>query len=193
MLRSLVHIFIFQSLFMFLFLNLLFEPDPYSIEYLLVTIGFDTPENEPVKVWGYGVLGIAQLSPSPRRGSTGPVNTPQVTAMLRKDMPAVREAVGKADVILFSKKGCSFCVHATAILDENKIDYTMFYPEGQDVSDLKTWLFTRPQEEDYGAGRQAKLWRACSRLYRRRFLKVNIHFALFLKIYYYNLLHHFRL
>jgi glutaredoxin len=60
--------------------------------------------------------------------------------MLQKDMPAVREAVGKADVILFSKKGCSFCVHATAILDENKIDYTMFYPEGRDVSDLKTTL-----------------------------------------------------
>ena len=31
MLRSLVHIFIFQSLSMSIFLNLLFEPDPYIV------------------------------------------------------------------------------------------------------------------------------------------------------------------
>ena len=35
-----------QELSMFLFLNLLFEPDPYSNEYLLAKIGVDTAENE---------------------------------------------------------------------------------------------------------------------------------------------------
>ena len=33
-----------------LFLDLLFEPDSYSNEYLLATFGFDTAENEPCKV-----------------------------------------------------------------------------------------------------------------------------------------------
>ena len=32
------------------FLNLLFEPDPYSNEYLPANIGVDTAENEPLKV-----------------------------------------------------------------------------------------------------------------------------------------------
>ena len=50
MLRSLVQIFIFQSLSMSLLLNLLFEPDPYSNEYLLAGIGVDAAENEPLKV-----------------------------------------------------------------------------------------------------------------------------------------------
>ena len=31
-------------------LNLLFEPDSYSNEYLLAKFGFDTAENEPLKV-----------------------------------------------------------------------------------------------------------------------------------------------
>ena len=35
---------------MSLFLNLLFETDSYSNEYLLAKIGFDTAENEPCKV-----------------------------------------------------------------------------------------------------------------------------------------------
>ena len=33
-----------------LLLNLLFEPDSYSNEYLIVNFGFDTAENEPCKV-----------------------------------------------------------------------------------------------------------------------------------------------
>ena len=44
---------------MSLFLNLLFEPDSYSNEYLLFSIymylvakfGFDTAENEPLEIW----------------------------------------------------------------------------------------------------------------------------------------------
>ena len=40
----------FQSLSMSLFLNLLFEPDSYSNEYFLAKFGFDTAENEPLKV-----------------------------------------------------------------------------------------------------------------------------------------------
>ena len=47
LLRSLVQIFIFQFLSMSLFLNLLFETDSYSNEYLLAKFGFDTAENEP--------------------------------------------------------------------------------------------------------------------------------------------------
>ena len=35
-----------------LFLNLLFETDSYSNEYLLAKIGVDTAENEPLEVWG---------------------------------------------------------------------------------------------------------------------------------------------
>ena len=50
MLRSLVQIFIFRSLSMSLFLNILFETDSYSNEYLLAQIGVDTAENEPLKV-----------------------------------------------------------------------------------------------------------------------------------------------
>ena len=37
---------------MSLFLNLLFETDSYSNEYLLAKIGVDTAENEPLGVWG---------------------------------------------------------------------------------------------------------------------------------------------
>ena len=37
---------------MSLFLNLLFETDSYSNEYLLAKIGVDTAENEPLEVWG---------------------------------------------------------------------------------------------------------------------------------------------
>ena len=43
-------IFIFQFLSMSLFLNLLFEQDSYSYEYLFAKFGFDTAENEPLKV-----------------------------------------------------------------------------------------------------------------------------------------------
>ena len=50
MLRSLVQIFIFRSLSMSLFLNILFETDSYSNEYVLAKIGVDTAENEPLKV-----------------------------------------------------------------------------------------------------------------------------------------------
>ena len=50
LLRSLVQIFIFQFLSMSLFLNLLFETDSYSNEYLLAKFGFDTAENDPFKV-----------------------------------------------------------------------------------------------------------------------------------------------
>ena len=42
--------FIFQTLSTSLFLNLLFEPDPYSNECLPANIGVDTAENEPLKV-----------------------------------------------------------------------------------------------------------------------------------------------
>ena len=56
---QLVKIFIFQSLSVSLFLNLLFEQDSYSNEYLLFSIymylvakfGFDTAENEPLEIW----------------------------------------------------------------------------------------------------------------------------------------------
>ena len=48
--KSFVQIFIFQSLSMSLFLNLLFEPDSYSNEYLLAKFGVDTAENGPLKV-----------------------------------------------------------------------------------------------------------------------------------------------
>ena len=41
---------IFQFLSMSLFLNLLFETDSYSNEYLLAKFGFDTAENELSKV-----------------------------------------------------------------------------------------------------------------------------------------------
>ena len=52
LLRSLVQIFICQFLSMSLFLNLLFETNSYSNEYLLslAKFGFDTAENEPSKV-----------------------------------------------------------------------------------------------------------------------------------------------
>ena len=46
MLRSLVQNFIFQSLSMSLLLNLLFEPDSYSNEYLVGKFLFDAAENE---------------------------------------------------------------------------------------------------------------------------------------------------
>ena len=53
--RSLVPIFIFQFLSMSLLLNLLFEPDPYSNEYLVSKFGllacFDTAENEFSRVY----------------------------------------------------------------------------------------------------------------------------------------------
>ena len=38
------------SLYMSLFLNLLFESDSYSNEYLLANVGVDTAENGPLKV-----------------------------------------------------------------------------------------------------------------------------------------------
>ena len=41
---------------MSLFLNLLFETDSYSNEYLLAKFGFDTAENEPYKVRPRGRL-----------------------------------------------------------------------------------------------------------------------------------------
>ena len=44
------HFSIRLSLSVSLFLNLLFEPDPYSNEYSLAKIGFDTAEDEPFKV-----------------------------------------------------------------------------------------------------------------------------------------------
>ena len=50
MLRSLDQIFIFQYLSMSLLLNLLFETDSYSNEYLLAKLGVDTAENGPLKV-----------------------------------------------------------------------------------------------------------------------------------------------
>ena len=50
MLRSLVLIFIFQSLAMSLFLNLLLERAPYSNACLVAKIVFDIAENEPSKV-----------------------------------------------------------------------------------------------------------------------------------------------
>ena len=37
---------------MSLFLNLLFETDSYSNEYLLAKVGVDTAENEPLEFWG---------------------------------------------------------------------------------------------------------------------------------------------
>ena len=45
-----VQIFIFQFLSMSLFLNLLFEQDSYSNEYLLANFGVDTAENGPLKI-----------------------------------------------------------------------------------------------------------------------------------------------
>ena len=53
MLRSFIYIFIFESMTYFFihvpfFLNLFFKLD--SNEYLLAKIGFDTDENEPLKV-----------------------------------------------------------------------------------------------------------------------------------------------
>ena len=39
---------------MSLFLNLLFETDSYSNEYLLAKFGVDTEENEPHKVCSFG-------------------------------------------------------------------------------------------------------------------------------------------
>ena len=41
-----------KFLSMSLFLNILFETDSYSNEYLLAKIGVDTAENEPFEVWG---------------------------------------------------------------------------------------------------------------------------------------------
>ena len=50
LLRYFVQIFIFQSLSISLFRNLLFEADSYSNEYLLAKCGVDTAENGPLKV-----------------------------------------------------------------------------------------------------------------------------------------------
>ena len=50
LLRSFVQLFIFQSLSMSLFLNILFETDSYSNEYLLAKLGVDAAANEPLKV-----------------------------------------------------------------------------------------------------------------------------------------------
>ena len=41
----------FQSLSMTLFLNIFFELDPYSDEYLHAKLGVDTAESEPLEVW----------------------------------------------------------------------------------------------------------------------------------------------
>ena len=41
---------------MSLFLNLLFETDSYSNEYLLAKIGFDTAENEPFNFHNFSSL-----------------------------------------------------------------------------------------------------------------------------------------
>ena len=49
MLRSLIQLFIVQFLSMSLFLNLHFESDPYSNEYLIANIGFDTADKDRSK------------------------------------------------------------------------------------------------------------------------------------------------
>ena len=63
-----------------------------------------------------------------------------VAQLLQKDVPAVREAVGAADVVLYSLEGCAFCATATTLLDARKIAYTAYYPKGKEVTDLKTTL-----------------------------------------------------
>ena len=50
------------SLSISLFLNLLFEPDPYSNEYLLATFGFNRAENESPKVCQKVVRQLDRLS-----------------------------------------------------------------------------------------------------------------------------------
>ena len=62
LLRSLVQIFIFQFLSMSLFLNLLFETDSYSNEYLLAKFGFDTAENEPCEFRKFELSEILNLN-----------------------------------------------------------------------------------------------------------------------------------
>ena len=47
---------------MSLLLNLLFETDSYSNEYLLAKIGVDTAENEPLEVWGK-IFNVIQSCP----------------------------------------------------------------------------------------------------------------------------------
>ena len=65
MLSSPVQISIFQSLSTSLFLNLLFEPDPYSNGASIAKLGFDAAENRPFKVWDrtVGVQVLRRLRP----------------------------------------------------------------------------------------------------------------------------------
>ena len=52
---------------MSLFLNLLFETDSYSNEYLLATFGFDTEENEACKVCPLSAYRSPRCGTLPRR------------------------------------------------------------------------------------------------------------------------------
>ena len=75
---------------MSLFLNLLFETDSYSNEYLPAEIGVDTAENEPLEVWGEMQF-IIHLPPYARRGGV----QDQHARLLRR----VEPGLGGADVL----------------------------------------------------------------------------------------------
>jgi glutaredoxin len=63
-----------------------------------------------------------------------------ITKLMQKDAVSVRNAVGAADVVVYSLDGCSFCQTAATLLDSKKIEFTTHYPKGSEVSDLKTTL-----------------------------------------------------
>ena len=77
---------------MSLFLNLLFETDSYSNEYLLAKIGVDTAENEPLEVWGkiiqyYSFVSLVTTSfidsaPSAIKINNSPISSAMITCPL---------------------------------------------------------------------------------------------------------------
>ena len=84
----------FQFISMSLFLNLLFETDSYSNEYLLEKFGFDTAENEPLTAWVVisFIYSFAFWGAIP--GDTG-VAPPQLVAQVKqkqREDPGFREA-----------------------------------------------------------------------------------------------------
>jgi glutaredoxin len=60
--------------------------------------------------------------------------------LIQKDVPAVKEAVASADVVVYGLQGCVYCGVATKILDDENISYKVYYPQGSEEKDLKTAL-----------------------------------------------------
>ena len=75
------------SLYMSLFLNLLFEQDSYSNAYLLAKFGFDTAENEPCQVCPIPRNVAARLPRRRRASGAGEMEHP---ALARPVFPLFR-------------------------------------------------------------------------------------------------------